>query len=206
MPAVPSYLMSRHGVWYFNYRIPALIRKKYGITKQFIRKSLRTDNVYEAVKLSRKYTSLLMSSRSQGSGLMKISGQINSSDQERILMLTEGSQDILDYALDIGKKIAECYSTNEINRSYTEQTEFWKQYSEYEYECYRLTVDKFNTKPLPKTDSFGIVINDTHCSSNDEKSITLNDLIEKFLEYKENRWSMETENNKASGGEAVCYS
>ncbi|MGR0480953.1 MAG: DUF6538 domain-containing protein [Candidatus Electronema sp. V4] len=44
--------MSRHGVWYFNYRIPALIRKKYGITKQFIRKSLRTDNVYEAVKLS----------------------------------------------------------------------------------------------------------------------------------------------------------
>lgn len=125
MSAVPSFLMSRNGIWYLNYRIPTLIKKRYSINKQFIRKSLRTTDVYEAVKLSRKYTALLMSRKKKGSGLMKISAQTECADQQRALMLFGGDQDILNFALQIGRRVADEYGDREINGTYAEHTEFW---------------------------------------------------------------------------------
>ncbi len=84
-----------------------------------------------------------MSSRRKGSSLMKISSQINGNDQNRFLMLTEGSKDILDYAFNVGSRISYQQQTNGINGSYAEQTEFWKQYSGYES----------NVTAFPLTDS-----------------------------------------------------
>lgn len=56
--------MSRNGIWYFNYRIPTAVRKRHGITSQFIRKSLRTSNTRQAVLLSKEYISMLMGDNS----------------------------------------------------------------------------------------------------------------------------------------------
>ncbi len=60
MPTVPSYLMSRNGIWYFNYRIPSAVRKRHNLKKIFIRRSLRTTNMREAVLLSRDFISMVM--------------------------------------------------------------------------------------------------------------------------------------------------
>ena len=144
MSAVPSYLMSRNGIWYFNYRIPTSVRNRYSIKKLFIRKSLRTTNVYEAIQLSRKYTCLIMSNKKKGTGWMKISGQLKTSDDERKLMQLERDQEILNDSLLIGRKILKAYEDTEKNGTKVEQTDFWMEYSEYEYECYRLAVDQIN--------------------------------------------------------------
>ena len=82
MSAVPTYLMSRSEVYYFSYRIPISVKNLYNVKKLFIRKSLQTTNVYEAIQLSRKYTCLIMSNKNKGTGWMKISGQVKSSNQE----------------------------------------------------------------------------------------------------------------------------
>lgn len=60
MPSIPTYLMSRNGIWYFNYRIPTAVRKLHGIKSQFIRRSLRTSDTRQAVLLSKEYLSMLM--------------------------------------------------------------------------------------------------------------------------------------------------
>ena len=165
MPSVPTYLMSRNGIWYLNYRIPTPVRNRYSIKKLFIRKSLRTTNVYEAVKLSRKYTWLIMSNKKEGSGWKKISGQVKTSGQAKKLMQLEGDQEILNDSLLIGRKIVEKYEAVQKNGTYAQQNDFWMEYSEYEYECYRYAVDKINKEQAT--------------------SITLNELIEKFIKYKE---------------------
>ena len=51
----PSYLfLSRHGIYYFRCRIPLEVKKQYNISKNEVRKSLRTSNYPEALRKARK--------------------------------------------------------------------------------------------------------------------------------------------------------
>jgi len=51
----PSYLyLSRHGIYYFRYRIPLEVKALYGIQKNEVRKSLRTSNYSDALKKARR--------------------------------------------------------------------------------------------------------------------------------------------------------
>ena len=60
MSRIPTYLHCRNNIWYFHYRIPTCIRKRYTIKKQFIRKSLHTSDGREAILLSRNYMAMVM--------------------------------------------------------------------------------------------------------------------------------------------------
>jgi len=209
MSSVPTYLMSRNGIWYFNYRVPSFLRNRYNIQKLFIRKSLRTTNVREAIKVSRKYTFLIvdntMDNKKPITGRMKISGQFRANDQERKLRELEDDQEILNDALVIGRKIAEEYEDAFKKGKRHEQIDFWKQYSEYEYECYRYAVDKNNEEQARKKSKqkqkfekaenqfvkkigdevqVTVVSNVTTKSAGPESSITLNDLIEEYINDK----------------------
>ena len=51
----PSNLfLSRHGIYYFRCRIPLEVKKQYSITKNEVRKSLRTSNYSEELRKARK--------------------------------------------------------------------------------------------------------------------------------------------------------
>ncbi len=214
MPSVPTYLMSRNGIWYFNYRIPSFLRNRYNIQKLFIRKSLRTTNVREAIKVSRKYTCLVMDNNMGNkkpiTGRMKISGQFRANDQERKLRELEDDQEILNDALVIGRKIAEEYKDAFNKGKRHEQIDFWKQYSEYEYECYRYAVDKNNEEQerirADRKQRFEEAENrfvkkiagEMHVTVSSEvgtksevqkTSITLSELIEAFIKHKSGTWN-----------------
>ena len=51
----PSYISkSRHGIYYFRCRIPLEVKKQYNISRNEVRKSLRTSNYSEALRKARK--------------------------------------------------------------------------------------------------------------------------------------------------------
>lgn len=55
--------MNRNGIWYFNYRIPAAVRKRHNIKSRFIRRSLKTSDTRKAVLLSKDYIFMVMGDR-----------------------------------------------------------------------------------------------------------------------------------------------
>ena len=143
-----------------------------------------------------------MSNKKKGTGWMKISGQTKTSDQEKKLMQLEGDQEVLNDALLIGRKIVEEYEAVQKNGTFAQQTDFWMEYSEYEYECYRFAVDQINKEQAKKKQNkedqirkhARIFADKLHSTTGvkkeskkqeQETSITLNELIEKFIKYKE---------------------
>ena len=194
MPTIPTYLMNRNGIWYFNYRIPSSIRNRYNIQKLFIRKSLRTTNVREAVKLSRKYDEVVMANVEK---ILKLLKKSELTEEEQLIT---AHYDVMA----IGKKIVEEYEDTYKNGTYIEQTDFWMGYSKDEYECYRYAVNKISKekewqeqekKELLKqhakilVDEFEIRVANNKVKSEEQKqeeetSITLKELIEKFIHYK----------------------
>jgi len=181
--------MSRNGVWYFNYRIPSSIRNRYNVKKRFIRKSLHTKNIREAVRLSRKYWYLIMDGR----------------NDHKISKIDLMEQEIADHTdkMVIGRKVLDEYENTMKYGDSAEQSEFWNIRSEHEYDCYRLAVDqackereqeeqKKEEKVRKHARFFADELN--VCIKNKEKaeeqeqeqetSITLSELIEEFIKYK----------------------
>ncbi len=136
MSSAPTYLMSRNGIWYFNYRIPSSIRRRYNIQKLFFRKSLKTKDVRQAVKLSHKYTWMILDKS------MSLNKKIDQGPPDELEREIQKHTD----SLVIGRKILKNYNHTMENGTYIEQTDFWMGYSQYEYECWRMAVDEANEK------------------------------------------------------------
>jgi hypothetical protein len=126
MSSAPTYLMSRNGIWYFNYRIPSSIRRRYNIQKLFFRKSLKTKDVRQAVKLSHKYTWMILDKS------MSLNKKIDQGPPDELEREIQKHTD----SLVIGRKILKNYNHTMENGTYIEQTDFWMGYSQYEYECW----------------------------------------------------------------------
>lgn len=193
MSAVPSYLISRNGIWYFNYRIPSFIRTRYSIQNRFIRKSLRTAKVREAVRLVRKYDGIIMGDMKKIRQLLK-----NSELTEE-----EKQVEILDDAMVIGRNIIEAYEATEKYGTYNEKNDFWIPYSEYEIECCRYAseniIEERKQKEREKENKLKryakILANEVKNNignnvepenqKSEKISITLNELIKQFIKYKQ---------------------
>ncbi len=216
MPAIPTYLMCRNGIWYFSYRIPNFLRKRYNIKKVFIRRSLRTHDVHEAILRSKKYSWLIMGKKKKTTERKK---NLDCNDNEIIQQMSnlddlEAQIELYDDALLIGRQIVAEYENVNKNGTYAEKTEFWMSYSQYEYNCYRLALDNIHKETQEregkeqeqigeKAKFFAKKFNDNvhlqasqknEQKNNSETSITLNELIEKFIEYKtsDGAWKQRT--------------
>lgn len=63
MPKIPTYLMSRNGVYYFYLRIPQKYIKALSLNRRYIRKSLKCKDRYEALIRSRIYLEMYMAKK-----------------------------------------------------------------------------------------------------------------------------------------------
>ena len=201
--------MSRNGIWYFNYRIPTSVRNRYSIKKLFIRKSLRTKNIREAVKRSREYWVLVMDDETNY--------KMNKIDQMEQKIAAHADR------LSIGRKVLQEYKQTMEHGDSAEQSEFWTIRSEYEYDCYWLAVDQaekereerehektervkknakiFADEVVKKIDSREVKSEEK--KQKEESSITVNELIEKFIQFKvkKGRWK----ERSANGNSEMLY-
>ena len=192
---IPTYLLCRNNIWYFNYRIPESLRYRIGASKRFIRKSLRTKDVKEAVKLSRDYIFLIMSGKDRISRIEDLEAEMERSDD----------------MLSLGYKVLEEYLETETYGNHIEKDAFWKYRSRYEFECYQKAVEAIEAERQKKeSDEEERVKKLAEIQAEEvaratqiappiappkkkEKSILLSELIEGYVKFKvENGWSPKT--------------
>lgn len=188
--------MSRNGVWYFNYRIPSSIRNRYNVKKRFIRKSLRTKKIREAVRRSREYWYLIMDDNDH---------KMNNIDQMEQYMADHADK------LAIGRKVVEEYENTMKYGDSAEQSEFWKIRSKYEYECFQCATVQLAKEEEQReqekeakirkyakihADEWSKTVGDKTVTEKQvqETSITISELIKKFVQHKtrKNEWKERT--------------
>ena len=125
MSKIPAYLSCRNKIWYFYYRIPTLIRKRYTLAGQFIRKSLHTSNKREAIFLSRDYMVQIMT------------------DEKNLRELEESIERHNDM-MSIGRKLVDEYNAVMKYGNHSEINDFYAHMTEYQSEAFRYASERID--------------------------------------------------------------
>ncbi len=183
----PTYITkTKHGVYYFQARIPRFYCQKYGIKKRLIRKSLRTKNRKLALSLASRiwsrycvmiYLDQPMSEKSKG--------------QKQLESLFEGEAHLLqeDFKLTqnatIAIKVFDRYDEISPNNTYL-QSIFWDSLEDYEHNAIRFVqeneIDLDHYRPKLKPAS--IKPPQPESTSNSLRILDFDELLEKYLAFR----------------------
>ena len=135
----PSYLfLSRHGIYYFRCRIPLEVKKQYTISKNEVRKSLRTSNYSEALRKARK----LWVDMAHYNNIDEMNADIERHDE----MIKRGRELYIELQKIRRQKLFDLIDEKDFIHNLR---------SKYEYDCLRLAMDRFDsqnpTSPPPHT-------------------------------------------------------
>jgi len=150
---------------------------------------LHTSDIRQAVKLSREYSYLIMADKKEASRIEEFEAEIERHDD----------------MMAVGLKILKEYEETQKFGTHYQKTDFWTIHSRHEYECYRYAVDKIEKeqreeelKQEKNTRKHAKILSDAIKASGhstkvvagkqeaiaEESSITIDDLVKKFIEHK----------------------
>lgn len=171
----PSYLfLSRHGIYYFRCRIPLEVKKQYSISKNEVRKSLRTSNYTEALRKARK----LWVEMAHYNNIEEMYADIEHHDE----MLKRGRE--------LYNELQQIKNRPDFIPS-DEQDFIRSLGSEYEYDCLRLAIDKIGSRklPVPPSPTVNTDLSELHTKIDDLaetisddglKEITISEAVETY--------------------------